>query len=468
MIAVYLRRACDEARLAVILGFCTLSSNLFAQDKMTQREMEPRWSSFTDKLSVFLGYYTNVVKEGTRYYITPIRSLIDTTQAIEPNEKNRITYVEPGHVYDIEAEEAKRTERRAAAEKAAADRGVPKNSPGRAWRRLSTRKGAGGSHENLDEAASKKYYDEYKKKRNCIANSVPDSIIVPVLQYFIPIFVSKLVEVRKQVEQERKLILGWNITIDRLKEDIETQQSVPDSSSSNRKRVRTDVNDSANERPTIRRKLGEGTFVLLRAVYFSNAASGSSTASVSVSGPSDAYKKIVGALSNERETSLRNYKGFLRDYVRVLRALAILLDTDVLRMAIPGDSQVRKLTNDYAHTNVSVRKRALEQLIETDSSAIYPASLRKGKVVESSLRDYGLDVQALEDSTQRLLETFKMDYDPALGDPFSGKLDSFITEEGKKASALIPKQDRDRALQIWRSDCDRRRPREENETKCGT
>ena len=175
----------------------------------------------------------------------------------------------------------------------------------------------------------------------------------------------------------------------------------------------------------------------------------------------------MGALSNERETSLKNYKGFLRDYVRVLRALAILLDTDVLRMAIPGDSQVRKLTNDYAHTNVSVRKRALEKLIETDSSAIYPAHLRKGKAVESSLRDYGLDVQTLENSTRYMLEAFKMDYDPALNDPFSGKIDSFITEEGKKTSALIPKQDRDRALQIWRSDCDRRRPREENETKCG-
>ena len=175
----------------------------------------------------------------------------------------------------------------------------------------------------------------------------------------------------------------------------------------------------------------------------------------------------MGALSNERETSLKNYKGFLRDYVRVLRALAILLDTDVLRMAIPGDSQVRKLTNDYAHTNVSVRKRALEKLIETDSSAIYPAHLRKGKAVESSLRDYGLDVQTLENSTRYMLETFKLDYDPALDDPFSGKIDSFITEEGKKTSALIPKQDRDRALQIWRSDCDRRRPREENDTKCG-
>ena len=267
MIAVYLRRACDEARLAVILGFCTLSSNLFAQDKMTQREMEPRWSSFTDKLSVFLGYYTNVVKEGTRYYITPIRSLIDTTQAIEPNENNRITYVEPVHVYDIEVEEVKRVEKRAAAEKAAAERGAPKNSPGRTWRRQSTRKGTGGSREDLDEAA-KKYYDEYKKKRNCIANSVPDSIVVPVLQYFIPIFVSKLVEVRKQVEQERELILGWNITIDRSKEDVETQHSVPDSSSSNRKRVRTDVDDSANERPTIRRKLDEGTFMSRHSVFF--------------------------------------------------------------------------------------------------------------------------------------------------------------------------------------------------------
>ena len=125
----------------------------------------------------------------------------------------------------------------------------------------------GGGREDLDEA-TKKYYDEYKKLRNCIANSVPDSIIVPVLQYFIPIFVSKLVEVRKQVEQERELILGWNITIDRSKEDVETQQSVPDISSSNRKRVRTDVDDSANERPTIRRKLDEGAFMSRRSVFF--------------------------------------------------------------------------------------------------------------------------------------------------------------------------------------------------------
>ena len=202
-------------------------------------------------------------------------------------------------------------------------------------------------------------------------------------------------------------------------------------------------------------------------LFFSNAASGSSAASAPINGTSDAVKKIVGALTKEMATSLEKYKGFLRDYVRVLRALAILLDTDVLRMAIPGDSQVRRLTNDYAHTNISVRKRALEKLIETDSSAIYPAHLRKGKAVESSLRDYGLDVQTLENSTRYMLETFKLDYDPALDDPFSGKIDSFITEEGKKTSALIPKQDRDRALQIWRSDCDRRRPREENETKCG-
>ena len=201
--------------------------------------------------------------------------------------------------------------------------------------------------------------------------------------------------------------------------------------------------------------------------FFSNAMSGSSTFSVSVNGPSDALKKIVGTLSKEMETSLENYQEFLQNYVKVLRALMILLDTDVLRMAIPGDSQVRRLTNDYAHTNISVRKRALEKLIETDSSAIYPAHLRKGKAVESSLRDYGLDVQTLENSTRYMLETFKLDYDPALDDPFSGKIDSFITEEGKKTSALIPKQDRDRALQIWRSDCDRRRPREENETKCG-
>ena len=210
---------------------------MFVQDKMTQREMEPRWSSFTDKLSVFLGYYTNVVKEGTRYYITPIRSLIDTTQAIEPNENNRITYVEPGHVYDIKEEEAKRAEKRAAAaEKAAAHRGAPKNSPGKTWRRQPTRKGTGGGREDLDEA-TKKYYDEYKKLRNCIANSVPDSIIVPVLQYFIPIFVSKLVEVRKQVEQERELILGWNITIDRSKEDVDRKSTRLNSSHSGESRM---------------------------------------------------------------------------------------------------------------------------------------------------------------------------------------------------------------------------------------
>ena len=89
------------------------------------------------------------------------------------------------------------------------------------------------------------------------------------------------------------------------------------------------------------------------------------------------------------------------------------------------------------------------------------------KAVESSLRDYGLDVQALENAIRSMLETFKMGYDPALDDPLSGKIVSFITEEGKKTSALIPKQDRDLALQIWRSDCDSRRPREEKETKHG-
>ena len=114
MIAVYLRRACDEVRLAVILGFCTLCPTLFPEDKMTQRKIEPNWSTFTKKLSVFLAYYTNIVKDGTKYYITPIRSLIDTMQAIEPNERNRITDVEPGHVYDIEVEEKKREEKREA------------------------------------------------------------------------------------------------------------------------------------------------------------------------------------------------------------------------------------------------------------------------------------------------------------------------------------------------------------------
>ena len=94
---------------------------------------------------------------------------------------------------------------------------------------------------------------------------MPDSIIVPVLQYFIPIFVSKLVEVRKQVEQERELISGWNSAIGRSKVDVETQQS--DSSSSKRKRERMDMDDSANEPPTIRRKLGEGMFMSLRAVF---------------------------------------------------------------------------------------------------------------------------------------------------------------------------------------------------------
>ena len=221
---------------------------------------------FTKKLSVFLAYYTNIVKDGTKYYITPIRSLIDTMQAIEPNERNRITDVEPGHVYDIEVEEKKREEKKAAAEKKAAERRETKASSSRPLRRQPSRKETGG-HEDLDEA-TRKYYDEYKKNRNCIANTMPDSIIVPVLQYFIPIFVSKLVEVRKQVEQECELILGWNITIDRSKEDVETQQSVPDISSSNRKRVRTDVDDSANERPTIRRKLDEGAFMSRRSVFF--------------------------------------------------------------------------------------------------------------------------------------------------------------------------------------------------------
>ena len=263
MIAVYLRRACDEARLAVILGFCTLCPTLFPEDKMTQRKIEPNWSTFTKKLSVFLAYYTNIVKDGTKYYITPIRSLIDTMQAIEPNERNRITDVEPGHVYDIEVEEKKREEKKAAAEKKAAERRETRASSSRPLRRQPSRKETGG-HEDLDEA-TRKYYDEYKKNRNCIANTMPDSIIVPVLQYFIPIFVSGLVKIRKQLEQERELISGWNSAIGRSKVDVETQQS--DSSSSKRKRERTDMDDSANEPPTTRRKLGEGMFMSLRAVF---------------------------------------------------------------------------------------------------------------------------------------------------------------------------------------------------------
>lgn len=199
-----------------------------------------------------------------------------------------------------------------------------------------------------------------------------------------------------------------------------------------------------NRRPTVESLMEVRSRHFRHVSLFSNAASGSSAASDSVKKPYDPFKNIFGKLSAEEQKTKDEHKKNLEAYIMVLRALAILLDSDVLELAMPEDTVICKLTNSYAHTSIEVRKLALEKLIKTDVAGIYPAKLRKEKHLDSSLPGYGLSVPTVEKAIRSLLDSFQMVYNSSPDDLFVGKLDAFINS---KEAGSIPKSDANRISQ---------------------
>lgn len=170
MTAVYLRRALDEGRLAIIFGFCVAFPNIFIKKQLTKREGEPDWSQFTNKLKQLTVAFTEIILDGSKYYLVSAKSLLDLTTSIPEEERVHIAEVSASNVGTNPSKRAQKATHR-----------TPVRSE--------------------------------KNPLFLSCSNVPDSILVAVLRCCIPMLAEKLLETQAIIEQTRAEIAGWKTTI---------------------------------------------------------------------------------------------------------------------------------------------------------------------------------------------------------------------------------------------------------------
>ena len=258
-----------------------------------------------------------------------------------------------------------------------------------------------------------------------VFENVRDDSIVGILRFFVPRFVKELYDLKATVEARRKGLAEVRALMGTRPPKVHREADPDNVPAGKRPHA---PGDEISEPSARRRKVDNSEFMTLKqTLFFSDVVTDSSSSAASSSRPK-AQGGNVHLLRGEEE-ELRGYTEAMTRYTRLLRALAILLDSDVIRLSMVSCSALRMLTNEYAHASIDVRKLELERLIEKHAKGVFSESMLEGQKVKSRKPVYEFDPKLAQEQIGNMLDAFKEKYDAKTLLPFPKEIRAFLESE---------------------------------------